>query len=116
MGPGRGRGIFVPPGGRGGGFGFGEDNGGVAVGGGGGGGGQVLGGGGHQPGGAGGIDLARTVESRFMKKPGVEQECQICQGVLNDGDTIRTLPCMHVFHGECLEEWVEHNQHCPNCK
>lgn len=102
MGRGRGRGV---------GFGGG--------GGGGGGQGHHLGGGAggvEPPPAADGIDISRTVESRYLKKAGVDQECRICQGPLNDGDTIRTLPCMHVFHGECLEEWAEGNSHCPDCE
>lgn len=114
-----GGGMIMPPMPMGPGFGRGRGGGGVGFGGGGGG--QPLGGGGGGGGAAlpiqqGGIDVARTVESRYLKKPGVDQECRICQGSLNDGDTIRTLPCMHVFHGECLEEWAENNAECPDCQ
>ena len=42
--------------------------------------------------------------------------CTICLSNFVDGDKVRTLPCFHVFHKECIDEWLQRNQTCPICK
>lgn len=32
--------------------------------------------------------------------------CKICMCDYEDGDVIRTLPCYHRFHSECIDEWL----------
>ena len=46
-----------------------------------------------------------------------EKECLVCLGTFGPGDQIRVLPCMHTFHKECVDEWLNlgHND-CPLCK
>ena len=42
--------------------------------------------------------------------------CMIC---LNDylvGDVVKTLPCFHMFHPDCINEWLERSKLCPLCK
>ncbi len=39
-------------------------------------------------------------------------ECSIC--LSNKTDLI--LPCSHMFHAKCLEEWFYHNTTCPLCR
>ena len=29
---------------------------------------------------------------------------------------IHSLPCQHLFHEQCLEEWVNRKNTCPVCK
>lgn len=60
------------------------------------------------------VTLGQTIESRYLKKE-EEETCHICQGSLGDGEKIRTLPCMHFYHSECFEEWVEEKATCPKC-
>mmetsp|Transcript_25634 Transcript_25634/g.46882 ORF Transcript_25634/g.46882 Transcript_25634/m.46882 type:complete len:218 (-) Transcript_25634:170-823(-) len=49
-----------------------------------------------------------------------DQECSICLGAL-DGEGAapppwRQLRCGHLFHEECLVEWLGRARHCPLCR
>ncbi|KAL8599186.1 hypothetical protein ACOMHN_007902 [Nucella lapillus] len=44
------------------------------------------------------------------------EQCQICQLDLEDGDTLRCIPCIHHFHNHCLDEWVKRHATCPSCR
>ncbi|KAI4343234.1 hypothetical protein MLD38_027762 [Melastoma candidum] len=44
-------------------------------------------------------------------------ECAICISEFNDHEMLRLLPkCDHVFHIECIDEWVSGNVTCPVCR
>lgn len=34
------------------------------------------------------------------------QECIVCLEPMEPGTEVRTLPCMHVFHRACIEQWL----------
>lgn len=41
--------------------------------------------------------------------------CPICHSTI--GETIAfDLPCKHIFHAECLEEWFSKSDTCPMCR
>ncbi|KAF4321775.1 hypothetical protein BBO99_00000665 [Phytophthora kernoviae] len=46
--------------------------------------------------------------------------CSICLGEWDDeecaGMNVVKLPCLHVFHEECLLEWLQGTTHCPMCR
>ena len=43
--------------------------------------------------------------------------CPICITEVTCSDSKVTIrPCNHVFHEDCLDEWVEHNDTCPVCR
>ena len=44
------------------------------------------------------------------------ENCPICQDELKDDSTIRTLPCNHKFHQDCIQKWIEMRNLCPLCK
>ena len=43
-------------------------------------------------------------------------ECCICLGDFELGETVRKLPCSHIFHPACIDTWLEFNTLCPLCK
>jgi hypothetical protein len=42
-------------------------------------------------------------------------QCQICLEDYHENEPVRVLPCMHVFHGACAEDWLQVRLQCPNC-
>ncbi|KAL3109393.1 hypothetical protein niasHT_015238 [Heterodera trifolii] len=42
--------------------------------------------------------------------------CAICLGAYEIGDKVRTLPCEHQFHSECVDEWIKKHNNCPSCR
>ncbi|EEF28817.1 E3 ubiquitin-protein ligase ATL31 [Ricinus communis] len=44
-------------------------------------------------------------------------ECAICLSEFEDDETLRLLPkCNHVFHPECIDEWLTCRVTCPVCR
>jgi hypothetical protein len=43
-------------------------------------------------------------------------ECPICIAEFNTGDLCRQLPCDHVFHRTCIDQWLQVSIVCPMCK
>jgi hypothetical protein len=39
--------------------------------------------------------------------------CTICLDVFNDADDAARLPCGHIFHSDCLREWLRVRLQCP---
>ncbi|XP_024368279.1 uncharacterized protein [Physcomitrium patens] len=46
----------------------------------------------------------------------VFEDCSICLEVPVSGDIVRRLPCMHVFHQPCIDQWLQCQAVCPVCK
>ena len=45
------------------------------------------------------------------------KKCIICMEEYKLEDECETLPCFHIFHGLCIEEWFNNNNNnCPVCK
>jgi len=43
------------------------------------------------------------------------RECVICMIEFVVGDEIRYLPCMHIYHRECIDDWLMRSFTCPSC-
>ena len=50
------------------------------------------------------------------KLPEDQRNCVICLGDFQDKEHIIRLPCLHVFHSECVKSWLGSHNSCPTCK
>lgn len=48
--------------------------------------------------------------------PKEENNCQVCMEDFEEGDELRTLPCFHLFHAKCVDQWLKQNSICPICR
>lgn len=45
------------------------------------------------------------------------EECPICLGTFSEGERVRLLPCQHLFHQDCVDEWlIKIKKFCPSCR
>lgn len=42
--------------------------------------------------------------------------CCICMENYNQTDDVKRLPCMHVFHLDCIDKWLQTKPNCPHCR
>ena len=42
--------------------------------------------------------------------------CSICLAPYVVNDVVRTLSCLHIFHKDCIDHWLEEHSTCPVCK
>ena len=50
------------------------------------------------------------------KKEGENNNCIICLADFEIGDKVTSLPCLHMFHTDCIKNWLKSKNHCPICK
>ncbi|KAH6827959.1 RING/U-box superfamily protein [Perilla frutescens var. hirtella] len=74
------------------------------------------------------ISLSRTHSSLMQKKqdlpnPQAESKasdddltCSVCLEQVTAGELIRSLPCLHQFHVNCIDPWLRQQGTCPVCK
>jgi len=62
----------------------------------------------------------RKIDLEFLKEKSLTTEdytkCSICIGEYQNEEEVRTLPCLHYFHKECIDQWLQKNRVCPICK
>merc|ERR1712013_397767 len=46
-----------------------------------------------------------------------KEQCSICLEEFKNGDSIRRLPCFHIFHTHEIDRWLKTgNDKCPICR
>ncbi|XP_015470985.1 E3 ubiquitin-protein ligase RNF165 isoform X1 [Parus major] len=64
--------------------------------------------------------LRRPQEGKAEQDDGEEsdtdEKCTICLSMLEDGEDVRRLPCMHLFHQVCVDQWLATSKKCPICR
>ncbi|TVU04474.1 hypothetical protein EJB05_47585, partial [Eragrostis curvula] len=47
----------------------------------------------------------------------VAQDCAVCLAEFRDGERLRQLPpCLHAFHIDCIDAWLQATANCPLCR
>ncbi|CAO3575134.1 unnamed protein product [Mortierella alpina] len=46
----------------------------------------------------------------------LDENCTICLQTYDILDLLRTLPCRHGFHVECIDTWLQTSAQCPICR
>jgi len=68
------------------------------------------------------FNLFRNAVKSLNKKIFCDAEvCSICRSTLSDvelsiHETVRRIPCGHLFHEKCIYKWFERSQDCPLCR
>ena len=57
-----------------------------------------------------------TVTKPFNKAEGSADSCNICLTEFDQGEKVRTLPCFHLFHLKCIDNWLNRKPECPVCR
>jgi len=65
-----------------------------------------------------------TFPHKFNKRPAAAEpeeeeegdKCTICLSEFEVEEDVRRLPCMHLFHVECVDQWLGQNKRCPICR
>lgn len=52
-----------------------------------------------------------------QKNESVTVQCAVCQTEFEHAEKVRTLRCLHIFHTECIDNWLMNQMgSCPICK
>jgi Ring finger domain len=43
-------------------------------------------------------------------------ECSVCLNPVRCTRASKRLPCNHIFHGTCIDNWLTTHTNCPNCR
>merc|ERR1711879_1062310 len=61
----------------------------------------------------------RTKTFRWGWRPSdmqhVEPQCPICLETFGNAESVRCMPCKHVYHMECIDMWLATKNTCPSC-
>ena len=42
--------------------------------------------------------------------------CAICLSTFEQGEELRSMPCAHAFHKDCVDQWLNGSKKCPVCR
>lgn len=45
-----------------------------------------------------------------------DHECRICLSTFSEGENVKTLPCLHIYHQSCIDNWLQRKGDCPICR
>ena len=82
-------------------------------------GGGAGGGGGGGRGGGGNVGTVAVLPQDLDLGDGggcTDNDCVICMAEVEDEDAFMIAPCDHVFHKDCLLQWMQVKMECPTCR
>ncbi|KAH3765449.1 E3 ubiquitin-protein ligase RNF11 [Pelomyxa schiedti] len=69
----------------------------------------------HKPSEEGGTAVACS-DNNTTASGGGNSRCVICLSDYEEGDEVRTLPCLHMMHTSCVDAWLRISDVCPVCR
>ncbi|XVE55302.1 hypothetical protein DITRI_Ditri03aG0148000 [Diplodiscus trichospermus] len=60
------------------------------------------------------VPASKSAIEALENVSGMSNECVICLG--NIDKEAKRMPCGHVYHGDCIVEWLEKSHLCPLCR
>ena len=54
-------------------------------------------------------DLIKSTETK-------DSNCSVCMSTFESNDIVKLTNCNHMFHVDCLNDWIENNHSCPICR
>lgn len=45
-----------------------------------------------------------------------EEKCSVCLEEMLTGSQVTKMPCSHLFHGDCIIQWLKTSHICPVCR
>ena len=62
------------------------------------------------------LPLCRMTASDLAGGPAAGKSCAICLANFKLNEDIKSLPCLHRYHQNCIDKWLRHKAICPVCK
>ena len=61
--------------------------------------------------------IFKKVNELEQKIKSMNSKCTVCQDDFNEQDDVRVLPCEHIYHLDCIDDWLKiHSYKCPCCR
>ncbi|CAK8567358.1 unnamed protein product [Lathyrus sativus] len=57
-----------------------------------------------------------SLEKVKIKNCEANEKCSVCQFEFNVGMEVTKMPCNHLYHQECIVQWLETSHMCPMCR
>ena len=61
-------------------------------------------------------DAIESLEKVTIEDCDTMKMCVICQVEFNHGMEVTKMPCNHLYHQECIVQWLETSHMCPTCR
>ncbi|GJM87378.1 hypothetical protein PR202_ga03326 [Eleusine coracana subsp. coracana] len=59
----------------------------------------------------------KAIKSRASIDSAPTSECAVCLSEFEEDERVRMLPsCLHAFHVDCIDTWLQGNANCPLCR
>ncbi|KAK8674373.1 hypothetical protein V6N13_112665 [Hibiscus sabdariffa] len=58
----------------------------------------------------------KNMVKKVKVEDGEEGDCMVCLEEFKVGFEASQMPCSHIFHGGCIERWLNQSHYCPICR
>ncbi|UJR18978.1 hypothetical protein I4U23_022107 [Adineta vaga] len=53
---------------------------------------------------------------RTANKSDEQNKCGVCWDEFQQNETLRRLTCLHIYHKDCIDPWLQKKNQCPICR